>query len=398
MASMIENLTGLLGRGFLLAGVLPVFVGVSTIGIVFILAFGIEALLALGLLRSPGALIVITVISVLLLLLLSIVLRAMRGKILSFFRGDSVFLRQTGIVDILTKRQSDRLLRLLRSMRRTSTWSKYADALTARINAAKRLSGSETARTPDQRIQRLLVSAERVADAAISGLPLEQAQIDALAAELVSCYGVYPNSDADNIADRLIAAMDAMKTRDVVPEIASARATWKKEFGPPGLVEPTRLGNLLLALDAYPLERYSMDGSLFWPHLETMAEDSAKEELRERRVQLEMVLAFAVVFLALTPLVAIGAPWVGVSVWRWLPITLVLVGLDIVFYLSVLQTAEALCNASRAMCDLTRHRLLRELGCSLPANLVEERKIWDELTQLLAYGEGELTFSKPYDT
>ena len=65
-----------------------------------------------------------------------------------------------------------------------------------------------------------------------------------------------------------------------------------RNFGPDGLLRPTKLGNILLATDAYPMRCYGMDGSLFWVHVETLVETDLRDDIQGQRLQLETALAW----------------------------------------------------------------------------------------------------------
>ena len=150
-----------------------------------------------------------------------------------------------------------------------------------------------------------------------------------------------------------------------------------------GLLRPTRLGNVLLATDAYPMRCYGMDGSLFWVHVETLADERLRNEVASQRLQLEIALAYATVFLLLTAACILLAPWIGIPAIMWGTAAALFAIASRAFYRSGVFTAEILSNSLCAACDLVRAELLERLTKTTPT----ERDEWIKIGQRTAYEE-----------
>ena len=102
MESLIGNITGLFGRGFLLAGLLPVLVACVAVAAMLTAVIGLNGIVGLVLLRPGDTLVVICAIWLVILFVIAQVLRAVRGSILQFFSGDSLLLKITGLAELFT--------------------------------------------------------------------------------------------------------------------------------------------------------------------------------------------------------------------------------------------------------------------------------------------------------
>lgn len=123
-------------------------------------------------------------------------------------------------------------------------------------------------------------------------------------------------------------------------------------------VMPTRLGNILSAGERYPLERYGIDGIIFWPRLYHLLPEHVKKEYDEFIINYEfpIVVAFesviATLAISIVTLVAGGSPWVLVAT--------ILGGISLAYasYVLSLSSAEELAEQQRSAFDLYRDRLI----------------------------------------
>lgn len=147
-------------------------------------------------------------------------------------------------------------------------------------------------------------------------------------------------------------------------------------------VLPTSLGNILLASELYPLDRFGVDAVLIWPRLFHLFPDRYMQFITEALSSLNFVLALATlsgVFGAASGLwlIALRAPawlfllcfWGGFFV-AWLA------------YRSATSSAVAYAEQVKVGFDLYRHELIRQLRLKLPENPLEEKKQWLEIWTL----------------
>ena len=139
--------------------------------------------------------------------------------------------------------------------------------------------------------------------------------------------------------------------RAVAHHEATTRRAWLRAYNAlysscpdvEALLRPNRMGNLMSALESYPLERYGIELATLWPRLEHVVSDHARGRIDERNIYLDFTVTMSA--LALTN-AAVGA---GV----------------------------AAADSSRPLA----------LGIEQPTSVDEERHIWDQLRALAAQAE-----------
>jgi hypothetical protein len=147
-------------------------------------------------------------------------------------------------------------------------------------------------------------------------------------------------------------------------------------------VMPTRLGNILRASEFYPLKRYKLDAVVAWPRLQSLLPKEFADTLRDSKASLDLLL----VITTLAGLFALG--WeigLGLLTERWdLFLLASLAWLLAVFgYSGALQAARSYAELIKAAFDLHRWELLKALHLKMPASYEDERKLWEEVSELL---------------
>lgn len=385
MSSVVENITGLFGRGFLTAGLLPIWVAAVCLISLLSTVLGLDGLIALTLMRPMKATLVVATAAATLLLLLAVVLRAVRSFVLSFFSGESRLLTGTGLAALLVVRERFRLRRLLVASEAVSDWNDEPQRLRGRLLAAPRAGVGVPATVPEVAV--LLQQARTAALRAIGGIPVRRTDYDALVVRLFLLCGTVADNALPPIANQLTVIAETMAQMVSYPT-NSALAAWHDQFGPRGLIRCTRIGNLMLAIDNYPYLRYSMEGGRLWPHIEQMSDEPVRQEIDLHRVQLETVLAHAAVFLLLVVVTVFAGPWIGMQFFVWLGSSLFFALLSYMLYRSSLPVADGLGKALCVACDLARHDILRKMGFEVPQDLPMEKEQWMQVSRLVAYGRG----------
>jgi len=138
---------------------------------------------------------------------------------------------------------------------------------------------------------------------------------------------------------------------------------------------PTKLGNLLRAIESRPGEKYGLNIFICWPRFWLILPESVKTELTTARANLETtarIWLWGLLFVIWTPYTY----WaIAISI-----ITIILA------YRWMLQAAGTYGQLIESSFDLYRHQLYKQLRWQLPTNPVEERQQGEKLTAYLWRG------------
>jgi hypothetical protein len=149
---------------------------------------------------------------------------------------------------------------------------------------------------------------------------------------------------------------------------------------------PTTLGNALRAAELYPRDTYGMDAVVLWPRLSSVAPAEQLKAVQAARAPLDLLVIVAFYSFAYAIFAA-----VYVAVRHGGRLTLVLavgsaVGLGILCYFASVQAAIAYGDQVRSVFDNYRFDLLKQLRLPLPNSVVEERRLWSEVNELVRSG------------
>jgi hypothetical protein len=183
----------------------------------------------------------------------------------------------------------------------------------------------------------------------------------------------------------------ALKNHKGLPPLTSkeqaeyAHLDWQRMFIPSEAQRmPTRLGNLLRALELRPQEKYGLDIFICWPRLWLILPDSVKKEIGIARDNLDTtthIWMWGLLFLV----------WIPFTAWV-VPISIVMMFL---VYHRMLQAASIYGQLIESSFDLYRSKLYQELRWPLPKNAADEREQGEQLTAYLWRGSDsdKLNFS-----
>ncbi len=174
----------------------------------------------------------------------------------------------------------------------------------------------------------------------------------------------------------------ALKNHKGLPPLTSkeqaeyAHLDWQRMFIPSEAQRmPTRLGNLLRALELRPQEKYGLDIFVCWSRLWLILPDNVKKEIGIARDNLDTIAhiwMWGLLFLVWTPFTA----WV------------IIISIVVMFlaYHQMLQAASIYGQLIESSFDLYRSNLYQELRWPLPKNPAEERQQGEQLTDYLWRG------------
>jgi hypothetical protein len=163
-------------------------------------------------------------------------------------------------------------------------------------------------------------------------------------------------------------------------------------FGATSL-EPTRMGNVSDTVQSYAVRRYNCNFELIWSQLQrsVQKEDKAYGGLQELKAQLDFLIACCWLTVAsVATWIVVLARW-GPSVTWFLMIALVGPVGAYLWYRAAAEHYRAFADLLMTLLDVFRFDVLKELRIALPADVIEERVLWDSLHQLSRYGE-EMNF------
>jgi hypothetical protein len=156
-------------------------------------------------------------------------------------------------------------------------------------------------------------------------------------------------------------------------------------FPPAPEVMPTRLGNVIKSAEAYPMQRYGLDGVLTWPRLYSCLPDRFLGELVAVKSSIDLMLT------VVTCAVLFAVPFM-VAAWSSFGPSagiFALVGSAAVAwsgYTAAISSASPYSELIRTAFDLYRRDLLTALGWSAPKSYAQERRQWEQIGKLWYYG------------
>ncbi|MEU3772033.1 hypothetical protein AB0F11_02240 [Streptomyces sp. NPDC032472] len=161
-------------------------------------------------------------------------------------------------------------------------------------------------------------------------------------------------------------------------------------------VAPTRLGNAIRQFEEYSFNRYQLDTQTLWYEISAVApkEVSRQGDVARSTVDLFVCLLFGHILVSLA---ALGAALSGAQNKPILWITFAgLVVLSRMWYHVACTSAAEWSATQQALANLGRKPLAKALGLELPADILEERRMWSRVTLFVqdAYVDGQHDFSE----
>ena len=160
------------------------------------------------------------------------------------------------------------------------------------------------------------------------------------------------------------------------------------------LVCPTALGNAFAVAEEYPLDRYGMDGVLFWPRLRQVVDSQLLQMVDNLKMFLDFELNVSILGLILGVEAAIVGIRSGAVGW-WVAAGLAWVASWLACRAGI-RVVRAMGVLLNTCYDFCRKELLKRFGLAQPPNLIEEYAMWVRLGAFLRRGElshwpGDLT-------
>jgi hypothetical protein len=169
-----------------------------------------------------------------------------------------------------------------------------------------------------------------------------------------------------------------------------------------GAIAPTSLGNAAASLQSYGISRYGINLETFWARLIPVVaakNSNLAGNIQDAKTQLDFLVAscWLAAATAIGWLLALGAgsllgPWLSsplpaAAVWVFLAVALVGPGVVWLTYTLTIDSYVVFSELVRTAVDLYRFSLLQSLRLSLPASLRDERRAWKALQKLATFGQ-----------
>jgi hypothetical protein len=158
--------------------------------------------------------------------------------------------------------------------------------------------------------------------------------------------------------------------------LAAVRRRLKQFPAEPDDVMPTRVGNVLRAMEEHANSRYGLDAIVVWPHLWLTLPSDARSDITAARAPLDRSVAAIIWGTGLWPLVVL-TPWAA------LPAVLVPV---LVYRFWTVPSSVTYADLVRAAFDVYRLNVYEAFRLPVPADPGEEQMLGRQLTRFVISG------------
>jgi hypothetical protein len=247
------------------------------------------------------------------------------------------------------------------------------------------------------------------------GLAWIQPNPDRIGAELARLdqkrlkYEVIPALDLQNAANLLAAALrtcdmnsspalDAYQRRlQALIQYATDRARGRRaqlqnelnsNFGEQDIA-PTKMGNVANTIQGYVMRRYHCNFETVWSNLQRIVpkDDKAEAALQEAKTQLDFLVACCWLSLLSALLWSLYFAFADPNRWGFLAAALGGPVFAYMWYRAAAEQYRSFADVAMTSFDTFRFDLLGQIGVNQPANVEEERLIWENFDRLATFGE-----------
>jgi uncharacterized repeat protein (TIGR01451 family) len=169
-----------------------------------------------------------------------------------------------------------------------------------------------------------------------------------------------------------------------------------------GLVLPTKLGNAIRSFETYTTRQYGVPAIALWPRLQGILDSTYAQALDGVKTAFDFMINSAFLGALLAVLVVVtGMIWQNPvkrgSDLTWMWWGLFFASISYLFYLAAIVRAAEWGAQVKAAFDLYRLPLLQKLGIEQkPANLTEERRMWNILNYKFSFPDDPSYPDLPY--
>ena len=200
------------------------------------------------------------------------------------------------------------------------------------------------------------------------------------------------------IQDELAVTADPEKARELQGYVEGIQQEMRAASGSPwnirpSSLKPTRMGNVLAAIEEYPERRYGMVSPLLWPRLLGILPTKLDGLIKAQNTSVMFLLnlsLLSLVFAGLWVLLGIGIllNWVQVAGVLWWGALVVALASSYLLYRLAVSAARPMADSIMSAYDLCRVDLSEQLHLELPKTLASEAVMWRRLGYFIALGDG----------
>ena len=152
---------------------------------------------------------------------------------------------------------------------------------------------------------------------------------------------------------------------------------------------PTKMGNVANTIQGYVMRRYHCNFEIVWSNLQRIVpkDDKANAALQEAKTQLDFLVACCWLTLLSAVLWSIFFTLLDPSREGFLAVSLGGPALAYMWYRAAAEQYRSFADVAMTSFDTFRFDLLREMRVKLPADVEDERLIWENLDRLATFGE-----------
>jgi len=180
-------------------------------------------------------------------------------------------------------------------------------------------------------------------------------------------------------------------------EYARGRATaWQAQlqnelnsnFGMQKLA-PTRMGNVANTIQSYALRRYHCNFEIVWSNMQRLVQKDEKSNaaLMESKTQLDFLVSCCWLTLLWSAVWAAAFGWFVPSRIGFLASALAGPAIAYMWYWSAAEQYRSFADIAMTTLDVFRLDLLRDMHLRAPADVEEERYMWENIDRITTYGE-----------
>ncbi|MEV4833501.1 hypothetical protein AB0K05_03205 [Nonomuraea sp. NPDC049486] len=151
----------------------------------------------------------------------------------------------------------------------------------------------------------------------------------------------------------------------------------------PSHVLATRLGNVLRAAEAYPIQRYGAGLVTLWPRLYHVLPREIQNDVENARATMEFLLVLSLWFCGF----GVMNPFIAWFLDTSMPLALGLLGVSLFFaycaYVSAIPAAIEYGQYLKSAFEVYRFALLKRLRLRQPTSMADEKKQWADLQRLI---------------
>ena len=195
------------------------------------------------------------------------------------------------------------------------------------------------------------------------------------------------SSDLTPEQDRLVTLIEYARERATARQ-AQLQNELNSNFGTQRLA-PTKMGNVANTIQSYALRRYHCNFEIVWSNMQRLVQKDEKSNaaLMESKTQLDFLVACCWLTLFWSAAWSAGFGWFVPSRTGFLFAAVAGPVIAYMWYRAAAEQYRSFADVAMTTLDAFRLDLLRDMHLRTPADVEEERYVWENIDRLTTYGE-----------